>query len=192
MNVRFICLAAAFAAAAAAPLAAAQVVTVPAFTSVQLRGGGSLVVRQGPVQRVTLVEGNSGETRIRVTPEGELRINACTGTCPKGYKLVIEVQTATVPGLAVFQGGRIDVDKSFSPQASLSAAVSGGGQIDARAVVARNAAASLSGGGTIRLWAEQSLSASVSGGGHVGYLGRPVLHTAIHSGTVAAEGNPAR
>jgi len=43
----------------AARAAAAEVVPVPQFRSVELRGGGSVTVVPGPVQRVTIVDGSS-------------------------------------------------------------------------------------------------------------------------------------
>jgi hypothetical protein len=60
---------------AAAPLAAAETVPVPAFRSVELRGGGDIVVRRGPAQ-VTLLQGSTQFTRFWVDPEGQLKIDA--------------------------------------------------------------------------------------------------------------------
>ena len=175
------------AAATAAPALAAETVAVPGFRSVQLRGGGNVVLRRGPTQRVTLVEGSTAHTKFHVTPDGEFRINACKGRCPLRYKLSIEIQSPSVPGVAVSKGGRIVADGSFPAQGAISAAVNGGGQIDTRTVAARQVSATLNGGGQILVWAEESLFAAVNGGGTVGYRGRPAVSTAINNGGIVSQ-----
>jgi hypothetical protein len=134
------------------------------------------------------VAGSTAYTGFRVTPNGELRIKACNGRCPRRYRLMIEIQSPSVPDVAVSKGGRIVADRGFPAQRQISAVLHGGGQIDTRAVPARDVSAALSGGGQILVWAEQSLNAAVSGGGHIGYRGKPVVTTAIQgSGVVAAQ-----
>src|SRR5690349_1906624 len=80
---------------AAAPLAAAETVPVPAFRSVELRGGGDIVVRRGPAQ-VTIVEGSTQFTSFAVDNDGQLKIDACNANCPRHYELRIEVSYPTV------------------------------------------------------------------------------------------------
>ena len=174
------------AAAAAAPAAATGPVPVPAFNSVQLRGGGSLILRHGAAQRVRLLEGSTASTSFRVTPEGQLRIHACNGGCPRGYRLTIEIESPSVPGLALSRGGRITVGQGFPAQRRLSAAVRGGGQIDALTVNASDVSAAVSGGGQLLVWAEDSLNAAVSGSGHIGYRGKPSVATAVRGGGLVA------
>jgi hypothetical protein len=174
-------------AAAAAPAPAAETVSVPAFRSVQLRGGGSVVLRRGSAQRVTIVQGSTAYTRFHVTPEGQLRIYMCRTRCPRPYNLKIEIQSPSVPGLAISGGGRITADAGFPPQRAIGAAVHRGGQIDTRAVAAREVQAALSGGGQILVWAEQTLDAAVSNGGHIGYRGRPAVRTAVQGGGLVAQ-----
>src|SRR3954471_8206270 len=114
---------------APAPAQPAESVSVPAFRSVELRGGGSLVVRPGPVQRVTIVSGSSAFTHIRVERDGRLRIDACHARCPKLYRLAVEIESPPLPEVAVSGGGRIAAASGFRPQRQLSAAVYGGGEI---------------------------------------------------------------
>jgi len=71
----------------AAPAFAAEVVPVPQFRSVELRGGGALTVVPGPVERVTIVEGSSQFTHMRVEADGKLRIDTCDERCPRTYRL---------------------------------------------------------------------------------------------------------
>src|SRR4051795_4165715 len=87
--------------AVSAPALAAEVVPVPAFRSVELRGGGDVSIVPGPAQRVAIVEGRSQFTQVRVGRDGKLRIDACNNRCPRHYRLRIQVQSPRVPDLAV-------------------------------------------------------------------------------------------
>jgi len=170
------------AAAAPTPSSAAELVAVPGFRSVQLHGGGTITVRQGPVQRVTVMRGSTAFTTFRVWRNGELRIDACNSRCPRNYPLEIEIVSPRAPDLAINGGGTIIAARGFAPQAQLSAAINGGGTIDATAVPARNVSAAINGGGEIRVNAVHSLSTAVRGGGEVAYAGNPQVSTAIVGG----------
>lgn len=167
---------------AAAPLAAAETVQVPQFDSFQLRGGGTVIVRPGPVQRVTIVNGSSQVTTMHVNAQRQLRINACNNRCPQNYNLRIEIQSPTAPGSAIHGGGLIQVLSGFRPQARYSAAIHGGGRIDARALSASRVSAAISGGGRISTGQSRSLSAAINGGGEVTYAGDPETSVAINGG----------
>src|SRR3954451_12747862 len=118
---------------ASAPALAIENVPVPGFRSVELRGGGQLVIRPGPAQRVTVVEGSARITRFRVERDGQLKIDVCHGNCQRNYRLRIEIQSPRMPDVAVSGGGLIQAVRGFAPQRQLSAAISGGGKIDAQA-----------------------------------------------------------
>ena len=83
--------------AASAPALAFENVPVPAFHSIQLRGGGEVIVRPGPAQQVTIVEGSSQFTRIYSVRNGELRIDACNNRCPQHYRLRVEIRSPRMP-----------------------------------------------------------------------------------------------
>lgn len=171
----------------AAPASAAETVALPRFEGIELKGGGSVVVRQGAIQRVTLVEGSTGHSRVRVEPRGRnglarLVVDACTAQCPRDYRLRIEIVTPDLLAVAVNGGGRIDVAGGFSPRRHVSAAVNGGGQIDARALPARDVAAAVNGGGQLRVTATASLAAAVNGGGAIQYWGDPQVTSSIRGG----------
>src|SRR3954453_23270789 len=106
--------------AIAAPAMATESVAVPAFQSLQLRGGGEVTVRPGPVQRVTVVEGSAQISHFRVARDGPLRIDVCDGSCPRHYRLRVEVQSPTVPDLAIAGGGLIQAASGFAAQRQLS------------------------------------------------------------------------
>jgi len=169
---------------AAAPTRApaAETVAVPAFRSVQLRGGGTVIVRPGPAQRVVIVAGSSAFTRMRVVRGGQLEIDACNARCPQRYHLEIAIESPTMPDSAVAGGGRIVAGEGFAPQAQISAAVMGGGEVDTRAVGARVANAAVHGGGTILVRAAAHLNAAVQGGGRVRYWGDPQVTSAVSGG----------
>jgi hypothetical protein len=172
----------ALALATSGPALAAEQVSLPNFRSLQLRGGGEVTVRPGPVQRVIVVEGSAQISRFRVARDGQLRIAVCEGSCPRHYRLRVEVQSPTVPDLAIAGGGLIQTVGGFAPQRQLSTAVSGGGKIDALAVQANSVNAAVHGGGLVSVRARSSLSAAVNGGGEVRYSGNPQVVSAINGG----------
>src|SRR5436309_893918 len=105
--------------ALAAPALAAEVVPVGQFRSVELRGGGFATVVPGPVQRVSIVEGSSQVTHMRVERDGQLRIDTCDDRCPANYRLRVEIQSPFVPNLGVSGGGGIVTQGGFRAQAHL-------------------------------------------------------------------------
>jgi len=174
---------------ATAPAIASEVVPVPRFDSVQLRGGGSVVVVPGASQRVTIVEGSSRYTKVRIERGRQLVIDACSRRCPHVYRLRVEIQSPRVPDLAVSGGGSINVGANFRGQPQLSAAVNGGGRVGARAVGASNVSAAVSGGGELLVRARSRLSGAVNGGGLVRYWGNPQVSTAISGGGAVRPGH---
>lgn len=168
--------------AASAPALAVETIPVPRFHSVQLRGGGEVLVRRGPVQRVTILEGSSQFTQIRVIRNGELRIDVCNNRCPQRYRLRVEVQSPDMPDVAIAGGGLIRALSGFAPQRELAAAIDGGGLIDVRAVQASDVSAAVNGGGQISVNSRDTLSAAVNGGGEVRYAGNPNVSMAVHGG----------
>ena len=179
---RLALLIAAVAVAAAPAIATAQnVVPLPKCESVELNGVGDVVIRQGPVQRVTLRRGSTEYTKLDVRG-GKLVIRACDWHCPFRYDLEVEIETPEIGGASVNGGGDITAEGPFRPQGAVSAAVRGGGKIDLQAVKAASASAAVSGGGRIVVAAQNNLSAAVNGGGSIRYLGQPAVNTAIHGG----------
>jgi hypothetical protein len=175
--------------AVSAPAVAMELVPVSPFRSVELRGGGDVVVVPGPVQRVTIVDGSSRFTRFRVERDGQLKIDACNARCPQLYHLRIEIQSPRVPDLAILGGGAIAVEGGFRPQSELSVAINGGGKIDGRAVDASAVSAAVNGGGQISVHPRVTLSAAVHGGGAIHYSGTPQVTTAIAGGGHVGPGN---
>ena len=173
---------------AAAPALASEVVPVTHFKSIELRGGGDVVVKRGPVQRVTLIEGGTQFTTVRVDRDDRLRIDVCNDRCPRNYRLRVVVESPTVPYLAVDGGGKITSAAGFAGQAEVVAAVNGGGMIDTTALAAEKATAAVHGGGEIKLRAIRSLTAAVNGGGVVRYWGNPQVTSAIDGGGAVRRG----
>ena len=175
--------------ATAAPLLAAQSVPVPGFRSVELRGGGEVTLRPGPVQRVTIVDGSTAFTEFHVDRDGRLRIDACNRRCPQRYRLRVEIQSPRTPDVAVRGGGEIRAAAGFPSESSVAAAVSGGGAIDLRAVDAVSVSAAVNGGGQISVRPRANLSAAVNGGGEVLYWGNPQVSMAVHGGGMVRPAN---
>ena len=172
----------AFALAASVPALGSENVPVSQFNAMELVGGGQVDVRRAPVQRVTILEGSSQFTSVRMLSDRRLRIEACNLHCPHNYRLKILVETPTVPVLAVTGGGMITTSPGFGGQHDLTVAVSGGGAIDATALNADVATAAVHGGGEIKVRAVRALTAAVNGGGTIRYWGDPQVTTAISGG----------
>lgn len=173
----------------AVPAAAAEVVSVPAFNSVELRGGGQVIYRHGPAQRVTLLSGSRQFTGFHVDGQRKLAIDACNNSCPRHYQLQIEIVSPQVVDSAVEGGGSIIAAPGFAPQAEIAAAVDGGGLIDFRSVRIADVAAAVEGGGKITVGPASTVAASVSGGGEIRYAGNPEVTTAINGGGSVRPGN---
>ena len=173
---------------AAAPALAQEVVPVPHFKSVELRGGGEVLIQRGPVQRVTLVKGSSRYTRVRVTRDDKLTIDVCSSDCPHNYRLKVVVESPNVPYLAIDGGGKISTAAGFAGQEEVVAAINGGGVIDATSVSAAKATAAVDGGGEIKVRALRVLTAAVNGGGVIRYWGDPQVTSAVDGGGVVRRG----
>jgi hypothetical protein len=165
-----------------APVLAGEIVPTQNFRSVQLRGGGVVEVMPGPAQRVAILDGSSQVTRMHVDADGRLIIETCAERCPSGYRLKVQIQSPRVPDLAISGGGLMVAQAGFAAPMRFSAAVNGGGRIDAHAVPANSVSAAVNGGGEVLVQARSSLSAAVNGGGHVRYWGDPATSVAIHGG----------
>jgi hypothetical protein len=172
----------AVATALSSPLGAQQAVPLPAFDSVELRGGGEVIIVPGAVQRVILLSGSTAVTALRVDRMGKLRIDVCNGRCPANYRLRVQIVSPRVPAVGIKGGGSIRAASGFAPQSDLAAGIAGGGSIDLRAVDARTVAAGVSGGGLIRVRARETLTAGVSGGGEVRYVGNPQVTMGVRGG----------
>lgn len=175
--------------ATSAPVIATEVLPLSGFRSVELNGGGVVMIVPGPAQRVTIVQGSSQFTRMRVDSDGKLRIDACNQNCPRHYQLRIQIQSPHVPPVGIHGGGSITASTGFSPQRELAAGVSGGGKIDLRAVLADTVAAGVNGGGLIMVRPRVSLAAAVNGGGEVLYSGNPAVTMAVKGGGAVRRGD---
>ena len=162
--------------------AAAELVPLPSFNAVDLRGGGEVHVVPAPTQSVAIVQGSDAITRIYVDRDGSLKIDTCRERCPSAYHLSVEVRSPEVLPLAVDGGGVINVAGGFAPQRHLATLVNGGGRIDARAVSAADVSAAINGGGELLVHADMRLSGAVRGGGVVRYWGNPRMKSSAIEG----------
>jgi len=169
--------------AASVPALAFEPIALPHFDSVELKGGGDLVIVPGPVQRVALVNGSSEFTHFRVRNGGKLEITtSCDSRCPHNYDLRIQIESPQVPDVAVNAGGTIVAQRGFAPQRDISAAVLAGGTIDLRAIIADDVSAAINSGGDIYVRPRVKLNAAVHAGGDIHYSGHPQVSMAVASG----------
>ena len=150
--------------AGAAP--AATVVPLAPFKSIGLQGGGTIVLRHGDVQRVTLLKGSTDYTRFKLHGSS-LDIEACNNDCPHNYDLQIEIVSPVIEAVAIQGGGEIKAEGAFPAASRLEAAVSGGGDIDVRAIAAASVDAAVNGGGDITYYGNPRVNQAVMGGGSV-------------------------
>ncbi|MBV8978560.1 MAG: DUF2807 domain-containing protein [Alphaproteobacteria bacterium] len=164
------------------PALAATQVPVGHFDKISLRGGGSVVVRHGVQQRVTLLKGSTQYTSLHVRDGGELVIDACNRDCPWHYDLEIEIVTPDLKAAAIEGGGHMQAESGFPAQRDFAAAVQGGGHLDMTALAADKVEAAVDGGGHVDVKALRDLTAAVNGGGHITYHGNPQVTQAIDGG----------
>ena len=174
--------------AGGASAAAQTVVPTAPCRSVTLRGGGEVVLRHGPVQKVVVLQGDPAVAQI-VVNAGRLRIENCHLKCPDRHRLRVEVTTPAISGVSVGDGGVVRAIGAFPAQQSLGAAVSQGGGVDLRALPAAHVAAAVDSGGRVLVRADQTLSASVRQGGVVAYWGKPRVTRAVQGGGVIGPGD---
>jgi hypothetical protein len=180
--------AAVFVGGLAAGCASAQtIVPTGPFESVELRGGGHVLLRYGPSERVSLIQGSTDYTRFHIEDGNKLVIDTCgrdngMHECPSNYDLDVEIVTPRISGVAISGGGKIETAPGFPVQGEIDAAVEGGGNIDVRAIEAKNASAAVDGGGKIYIRADGHLNAAVNGGGSIRYTGTTNVTSAIDGG----------
>jgi len=184
---RILTFAAAATLAGGAALAQTAIRLAP-FRSVELRGGGHVVIRHGDAQRVTLLKGSTEFTRTRIKND-KLVIDACNRDCPADYDLEIEIVTPDIDAVAIEGGGKIESAGDFPNQHDIAAAVKGGGSIDMRSIDASSATAAVNGGGKILVKAEHALTAAVNGGGRIDYWGDPNVTSAVNGGGSVSKGS---
>lgn len=166
--------------AACGPAAAQTPVALERFDQIELRGGGTVTVRQGAEQQVTMLRGDPALTRFRVEDD-RLTIDACVRSC-RDYDLEIEIVVPEIDAVAIEGGGHIMTQGGFGDPRELAAAVSGGGTLDLRSINATSVTAAVQGGGAIRARARTNLVAAVQGGGSITYWGDPEVVSNVSGG----------
>ncbi|HYJ29873.1 MAG TPA: DUF2807 domain-containing protein [Allosphingosinicella sp.] len=167
--------------AASVPASAQTPVRVGAFDSLELRGGGEVIVRFGRVQSVTITGGDPNLASIMVDSEGDLVIRPCRTSC-RNQRLRVEVVTPRLDAIAIDGGGQVRTEAGFAPRGTVALAINGGGSLDARTMPADTVAAAITGGGRIRTAPVRTLAAAVHGGGAITYTGNPRTTVSINGG----------
>ena len=158
------------------------------FQSIELQGGGIVTVRHGPTRQVTVSYENP-DRPIRTVGD-RLVIAPCSGECPRGHHIEVEVVTPAVSRVAVTDGGILHVVGDFPRQAAATASVSSGGTVDVRWLEASKVAASVSNGGRILARPGRELTARISDGGSITYWGDAAVTSSVRRGGVVVQGAP--
>lgn len=186
MRLAHLLAAAALVTAVPALACAEGVVPVDKFNALELHGGGTITIKQGPVQRVTVIQDNDGRARVEVVDRssdgGRLILSSCRGACWSSGRFEVLVETPVMKSVSIMGGGHIVSEGAFAPQGAVSAVIHGGGIIDLKTMPAQSASAAIHGGGKIVVAAQSSLAASIAGGGSIRYVGHPSVSTSIHGG----------
>lgn len=170
---------------------AGTVVQVGHFEGIELHGGGHVVLKHGPTQRVEILKGSTQYSEIAIQHGNTLTISPCKSwfSCPSHYDLEVEITTPYVPTLAVHGGGELEAAAGFPHQKSLTVAVHGGGDVDIRSVGVDDVTAAVHGGGDLSVRADRTLTAAVHGGGDLTYWGHPRVVSSIHGGGEISSGS---
>ena len=167
---------------------AAQTVQVSPFNSVYVRNGGTVVLRHGSKQQVTLLRGTQTYSTIRTDDRGVLVVEKCTSRCPRGSVLEVEIVLPLVESLAVSDGGTVRTEGTFPKHQNLSLSVENGGVIDARAIIANNVSVSVREGGAVLTRPQFSMNASVFNGGVITYWGEAEVKSSVKGGGSISKG----
>jgi hypothetical protein len=168
--------------------AAPAVIPMGEFRSIELHDGGNVVVRHGPVQRVTILAGNLRCAHVGLAGGQRLVIENGARDCRHDERLQIEVVTPAISAISVSDGGAIQTLGTFLAQAAIVAHVEQGGTIDIRSMAADAVDASVHSGGRIFTNARATLTATINSGGAITYWGDPRVKKAVRDGGVVVRG----
>jgi hypothetical protein len=146
----------------------------PTFTGINVHGGGSVVLRHGPVQRVTVIKGDMSKIDLHMSGN-TLDISPCKKwlSCWGSNPLEVEIVSPKIENFEIHGGGELKAVGDFPKQPTLRADVHGGGDLDCRAIPADSVTANVHGGGDAYVNAISSINAEVHGGGDLTYTGNP-------------------
>jgi hypothetical protein len=165
-------------------------VEVAPFRSVQLRSGGKVILRNGPTQRVTFLEGSPDDVQVTMASGDELVIEKRKSKSDRRTELEIEILTPELDRITVAHGGTIQTRGSFPRQAGIDVRVDNGGTIDIRSMSVGSVTASVVSGGRILTKPLTAMSASVVQGGNITYWGEARVTPSIEKGGVITRGDP--
>lgn len=148
-------------------------ISLPAFHAIDIHGGGEVILRHGPVQRVTVIQGDLKKAELKVVGNGTLDISPCKGWCWGSTPFKVEIVSPRIDVLDVHGGGSLKAEGQFPVQPKLTLEVHGGGDLDTRAIPADAIEANVHGGGDAFVQALKSIDAEVHGGGDITYIGNP-------------------
>jgi hypothetical protein len=177
---------------ASAPLPIQSTLQLAPFSSIQVRDGGHVVLRPASAPRVTLVRGSLDYTRLAIAEGGMLVIDRCIRKCPRGYQLEVEVFAPSFGRISLANGGRVQSRGDFPRQGELALAVSNGGTIDVRSMVAERVTASVNQGGGILTVPRALLFARVTNGGMITYWGDARVRSSVGHGGAVNKGSPSQ
>ncbi len=149
-----------------------ETLSVGSVSSLEVSDGGVVTVRSGGSGAVVISE---GADRVTLSKSGSTLKIGCKKPCRGNVRRLV---TVTLPGLnsvSVNGGGTVNVQPGFSPRGDFTASVRRGGNINASSVPAANVDAKVTGGGTIRVNASDTLKATVIGAGKIYYSGNPSI-----------------
>jgi len=174
------------------------------FRRIEVSSGADFDIQVGPAPSLS-VTGDDNLLAYHVTEvrDGTLVVEMKSGSYspkvrPKMVATVPALESVTVRGssdmeisglagesFAVSVAGSGDI-RAIGKVGSVSARITGSGDLDLDELEAREASVEISGSGDVDVWATESMTASISGSGDVGYKGDPprVTKSVAGSGSV--------
>jgi len=169
---------------------AQTVIPMGQFRSIELHSGGSVIVRHGSTQRVTILSGDLRCSQVRLAGGQRLVIENHIHQCPRDHRLQVEVITPEITAVSVSDGGTLRADGAFPAQSAIEADVENGGTIDIRSIAADAVDASVYSGGRIFTNPRATLAGSVESGGIITYWGDVRVRKSVRDGGIVLRGTP--
>jgi hypothetical protein len=175
---------------------ATRVVDMTGFSKIEANGAFDVEIRQGAKSELKVVGDDNLVKLVKFQNQDGVLTAGIDGNYSSKTGLKIIAVMPKVEGLTIngsgngwlndVQGDKLEMEINGSGEMkangkvdNLAVQINGSGDIDASAVESKSASASISGSGSIRVNATNSLNAAVSGSGEVRYKGTPTVSKSV-------------
>lgn len=168
---------------------------VQGVTSVALAGPGTLILKQGDTESISIQANNTDMSKITSTVTGNvLKITDTNSVSNEAVVFTVtlkNIQSVTLLGGCAGEANNIKTDKITctldSGKLTLTgnatdntATVNGNGEIDAGNLLSQTATVTINGGGKATVKVKNTLNAIINGDGSINYIGNPQVNKQIN------------